>query len=74
MNFKSKVMLDGLEVDMDQLSETGRSSLIGIQFAEKRIAELEDMRALLQRAKNSYVQSLKLQIISNKSGLLLGED
>ena len=67
-------MLDGLEVDMDQLSETGRSSLIGIQFAEKRIAELEDMRALLQRAKNSYVQSLKLQIISNKSGLLLGED
>jgi hypothetical protein len=36
--------------------------------------ELENLKALLQRAKNSYMQSLKEEIIKKRSGFMPDAD
>ena len=43
-----------------------------LQHAVAQIRELTNMKALLTRAKNSYVDELKREIIKGKSGVDLG--
>ena len=61
------------EYSTDQLSETGLNHLSFFEFTVNRMVELDKNRTLLQRAKNSYLSSLKSEILSNKSGLLLDD-
>lgn len=68
------VKLDDTEYEVDDLSEAARAALASLQFADKRMLELNNMKSLLQRAKNSYIDSLKKEMLSNKAGLLLGDD
>lgn len=69
-----KVKLDDEEYDVEHLSDQAKASLASLQFASTRIHELNNMQALLQRAKNSYVDSLKKEMLSAKAGFLLHED
>ncbi len=69
-----KIKLDDKEYEAENLSDQARATLASLQFATKRMKELNNMQAVLQRAKNSYVDSLKKEMISKKSGLLFGED
>lgn len=69
-----KLKLDDKEYDVSDLSENARAQLTSLQFADEKLKELKNMQALLQRAKNSYVEGLKKEMISNKAGLLFGED
>lgn len=69
-----KLKLDDKEYDVSDLSENARAQLTSLQFADEKLKELTNMQALLQRAKNSYVEGLKKEMISNKAGLLFGED
>lgn len=68
------VKLGDTEYEVDDLSEAARAALASLQFADKRMLELNNMKSLLQRAKNSYINSLKKEMLSNKAGLLLGDD
>ena len=69
-----KIKLDGKEYEVENLSDRAQAMLESLQFSTKRINELKNMQVLLQRAKNSYLDSLKQEMISQKAGLLFGED
>ena len=66
-----KIKLDDKEYDMSDLSENAKATLASLQFATQRIQELNNMQALLVRAKNSYVEGLKREMLSSKAGYLL---
>ena len=68
-----KIKLDDKEYDVENLSDQAKATLASLQFATTRMQELTNMQALLQRAKNSYVDSLKKEMFSNKSGFLFDE-
>ena len=69
-----KIRIDEVDYDLDGLSEVARADVQALEFITKRIQELTNMRALLQRARNSYLESLKKEMISDKAGLLLEDD
>ena len=62
------------EYDVDNISDKAKSVISSLQFVNTRLRELHNMQALLQRAKNSYVNSIKKEMLSSKAGLLLGND
>ena len=66
-----KINLDGLEYNLEDLSNDGKLTLQSLKFTTLRIQELTNLKALLQRAKNSYINSLKKEMISEKAGILL---
>jgi len=69
-----KIKLDDKEYPLDGLSEEGKAKLILLQFSVKKEEELSNMLALLQRAKNSYIESLNKEMLSKKAGFLLDDD
>lgn len=66
-----KFKLGDQEYDVDDLDETTKVTFAYLQFINTRINETRNMSALLQRAKNSYIESLRKEILSEKSGFLL---
>lgn len=69
-----KIQLDDVEYSLDEISVSAQAKLDSLRFASERLKELDNMRALLQRAKKSYIEGLKKEILSQKSGLLLDDD
>ena len=69
----TKFKLDDKEYEIDNLSDTSKKTLLSLQFTTQRLQELNNMKALLQRAKNSYVDGLKKEMLSNKAGHLFDE-
>ena len=65
-----KLTLDGQTYDLNDLSDQARSQFVRLQFVNIRLEELNNMHALLQRAKNSYVDGLKKEMLADKAGLL----
>lgn len=68
-----KIKLGDKEYDAANLSEQGKAVLNLLQFSTQKLQELNNMQALLQRAKNSYIESLKQEILSQKAGYLLDD-
>jgi hypothetical protein len=71
---EKKFKLGDQEYDATNLSERGQATLAHLNFTSVRIQELSNMQALLQRAKNSYVDQLKKEMLSSKSGFSFGDD
>jgi hypothetical protein len=69
----TKVQIDGKEYNSDQLSENGLFLLQLYGFTVEREKEAIDNLALLERAKNSYIRSLKNEMISSKAGFLFDD-
>ena len=69
-----KIRLDDMEYDVQNLSDTAKSNLISFKFATNRIEELSNITALLQRAKKSYMDSLKREMLSSKAGFNFSDD
>jgi hypothetical protein len=69
-----KFKVDNKEYEVSQLSEYGKSQLSALQFVTERITELTDNRALLIRAKNSYIDSLRQEMLTEKAGFLFGDN
>jgi hypothetical protein len=69
-----KIKLEDKEYDVEHLSDNAKVTLTSLQFVSSRITELSNMSALLQRAKNSYVNSLKKEMLTEKAGILLEDD
>ena len=60
--------------ELDRLSEEVRGNVTMLKFVSERCGELEKNRVLLQKAKNSYLDNLKNEIISNKAGFLFDDN
>ena len=69
-----KIKIEDKEYDVENLSDQGKATLVSLKFANTRIKELTNMHAFLMRAKNSYVESLKQEMLSSKAGFLLEND
>ena len=69
-----KIKFNDKEYEVKNLSDNARILIKNMQFTTKRIQELNNMQSLLIRAKNSYMESLKQEMISKKAGLLLGDE
>ena len=69
-----KIKLDDTEYEVDHLSDQAEKYIALLQFANAKLKELTNMRALLQRAKNSYVDSLKKEMLAIKAGLMFDDE
>lgn len=69
-----KLRVDDVDYDLDHLGARGAATVASLQFATKRLEELSNMRALLTRAKQGYIDSLRKEVVSEKAGLLLNDD
>ena len=69
-----KIKLGDKQYDTENLNDQARASLASLQFATTRIEELTNMQALLQRAKKSYLESIRKEVLSNKSGFQFMDD
>lgn len=70
----NKLNIDGVEYDLDSLTDSGKSKLASINFVDQRIAEVTNMCALLNRAKKGYIDSLKKELLTNKTGFFFDDD
>ena len=68
-----KFKLEDKEYEVSSLSKHAKMTFSSLKFESARMQELENMQALLQRAKDSYINSLKREMLSNKAGILLEE-
>jgi hypothetical protein len=66
-----KIKIGDNEYSADDFSETGKVHLASITFTIEKLQELNNMQALLQRAKNSYFDSLKKEVLAAKSGIII---
>lgn len=69
-----KIKLWDKEYAIDDLTDVAKATLIPLQFANNRLQELNNMQAVLQQAKTSYLESFKKEILSDKAGLILQDD
>lgn len=68
------IKLHDKEYDVENLSDQAKATLASLQFAAVKLQELNNLKSVLQRAKNSYIESLKQEMLSDKAGVLFGED
>ena len=75
MTDKSKIFsFFDKEYNVDQVSELAQSIYILLKFSTERVGEMENQVAILRRAKKSYINSLKKQILSDKAGFLFEDN
>lgn len=60
--------------DVETLGDKAKALIESLNFTNQRSQELLDIQSLLERARGSYIRSLKSEIISNKAGVLFGEE
>ena len=69
-----KIKLGDKEYEVKDLSDKAQATIASLEFANLRVRELENLQILLKRAKNSYIESIKQEVLSSKAGLLIGDD
>jgi hypothetical protein len=65
-----KITIDEKTYDLDDFSDNARAQLASLQFTMNKLSELNNMQALLTRAKNSYMESVKKEILADKAGIV----
>ena len=63
-----KIKFEDKEYEVEDLSDGSKAALASLDFATKRIEELSNLQILLRRAKRSYIDSLKQEILAKKAG------
>ena len=63
------VRIGGEDHDLSSMTEEAKAQMAMIQFSDARITELNNMQALLTRAKKSYIDGLEREIIKARSGV-----
>jgi DNA repair ATPase RecN len=68
------IKLDDAEYEVENLSDTAKATLAQLEFTTQRLSELKNMGKLLQRARKSYIGTLRNEMLAEKAGFLFGED
>ena len=58
----NKFTIDGVEYDLDKLSEEAKAQIVSIQFVDAELARLNAQAAAYQTARNGYANELKKQL------------
>ena len=69
-----KIKLDDKEYDIANLSDSARKLTDSLQNVSARIQELNNMVAILTKAKRAYIEGLKSEMLSAKAGFDFGSD
>ena len=64
---KSQVSIDG--VDYESLSDKGKSLKDKLDFVNQQIRTLFNQQALLNKAKNAYIEEIKHEIVLERAGV-----
>ena len=64
--------LDGDSYDPDALNAEGKALFERMQFTQLQIQALSNHQALLNKAKNAYIEDLKSEIVRGRTGIDLG--
>lgn len=62
-----KVMVDDIEYNTEDLTETGRATLASLQFLESQMQKIRNEMSVYRVAQLSYIAALKVEI--DKSGV-----
>ena len=60
---------DGLDYEISRISKEGREFLNMINFIDMKLKELKNGLALLSKAKNAYIEDMKLEIVQGRTGV-----
>ena len=60
---------DGFTYKFDDLSDKGRETLNHLSFIHEKLQTLTAEQALLNRARNGYIEDIKTEVIEKKSGV-----
>jgi len=55
----TKVTIDGVEYDTDDLSEQARNTILSLQFVEERMQQRRNELAVADTARIAYLRELK---------------
>lgn len=69
-----KLTIGEKEYALDDFSENAKAQFASALFTVRKIKELKNMQALLRRAKKSYLESLKKEVLAAKTGFFIEED
>ena len=69
-----KIKLDDKEYDIADLSDSAIKLTDSLQNVSARIQELNNMVAILTKAKRAYIEGLKSEMLSAKAGYDFGGD
>ncbi|MCD5995589.1 hypothetical protein KDX38_18420 [Pseudomonas sp. CDFA 602] len=62
MNQAQIITLDGKEYKLEELSEKARIQVVNVQVVEAEITRLQQLLAIAQTARNTYVSSLIIEV------------
>ena len=63
--------IDGEIFEAIKMTELAIDSARKIEFVDKRLKDYEQTVILLRQAKNTYIKSLKQELLNDKIGLIL---
>lgn len=69
-----KIILEGIEYDLGQLSQAGLRNVLLFKFVIARVQELSKEVTLLENCRLSMGESLKQEMISKKAGFIADDD
>ncbi len=69
-----KIKIDGVEFDVDSVSEHAQRLVLEVQKIDLRIEESKNMSAILNKAKKAYIADLKNEMLAAKAGFYFGDD
>lgn len=54
--------IDGKEYDTKQLSDAAKAQVTNIQIVDQKLTQLQQEMAIMQTARNAYVQALQAEL------------
>ena len=64
-----RFQLDGKDYKVSDLNEYGRELVDRLTFVRLKLQNVENSMALLNKAKNGYIEDLKTEIIQERTGV-----
>jgi len=64
-----KFDIEGTEYNTKELSNHGILILRNLTYAEVKIREMVNKKAIMTKARNAYISEIKKEIIKSKSGI-----
>ena len=61
----ANITIDGVEYDVDQLSDNAKAQLASLQACENKIRQLQTELAMVQTARTAYGMALKGELPEN---------
>lgn len=63
-----KIILEGKEYDVDSLNQRSNEIMASVKNLDEKLADKRRLLAVLTRAKLSYIEEIKRDIVADKAG------